>query len=212
MDSPPLLEKVCSWRKRSNLRDWRSIAVLQAELTFNSMGVILNMSGLSDKETDRTKSKDVGPFRETEITLVVILQKLVAEMNATNAEHDGHQGTGARVSQFALMPGEECRMETPFVHIVSDLVLGMERELEESTTSNMTGTDQSLSGDAPCIPHVNFSTEPDQVQIFNSLSSGVEDNANEKIERAEEDWVKNHLQSSLSSLPVASDTNSSSDS
>ena len=89
------------------------------------------------------------------------------------------------------------------IHIVSDLVLGMEGELEESTANDSTGADQPPSDDAPSSPHVHFSTEPDQMLLFDSLTSSVEENQDDDKECAEKEWMTHHRQSSLSNQPVA---------
>ena len=49
------------------------------------------------------------------------------------------------------------------------------------------------------------------MQIFDSMTSGVDRNEDDEKGRAEEDWMTNHPQSSLSYQPVASKTNLSSD-
>ena len=97
------------------------------------------------------------------------------------------------------------------VHIVSDLVLGMEGEFEEDPSQEGTSSAQDSVDNALSSPHVHFSTEPDEVQLFDSLTGSGEDTSSADVEQTKKEWMTHHLQSSLSSQPVLHNNETSSD-
>ena len=82
------------------------------------------------------------------------------------------------------------------VHIVSDLVLGMEGELAEEPSHETTNSAQDTVDNAPSRSHVHFSTEPGEVQLFEPLTcSAQETPSSEEVDQTEQEWMTHHLQS-----------------
>lgn len=87
----------------------------------------------------------------------------------------------------------------------------MEGDLEESTTPQTTGDDQETGDDESCNPHVHYSTEPDQVLLFDSWTSSTGANQNDDMERVQEKLMTHHVQSSQSNKSFARARGMSSD-
>lgn len=87
----------------------------------------------------------------------------------------------------------------------------MEGELGEQHSQEEVSSSQAPVDNAPSSPHVHFSTEPDEVQLFDSLTGDAEGISSAEAEQAEQEWMTHHLQSSLSGQSVSHGTESSSD-
>lgn len=76
------------------------------------MGGFPGTSGRLGKEGGTAIFKDLARFPEMVTPVTVPLQKVVAVMNATNAELDGCQGIGVKAEQSVTMSETEYGMET----------------------------------------------------------------------------------------------------